>query len=90
MNSRLMLLTTVVALSGCATGYHATGSTGGFEETRLNQTTFQVRFSANAYTESARVSQFLLRRCAEITLEQGHRFFLLTQQDRQSRSGGAG
>lgn len=84
----ILLLITAALATNCATGYHSTAGTGGFEETRLNETTFQVRFAANAYTESNRVSKFLLRRCAEITLEQGHRYFLVLQQDRQSRSSG--
>lgn len=81
----------VLGALGCATGYHSTGLTGGFEETRLSDDVYQVRFQGNAYTPSGKVSKFILRRCAELTLERGARYFAMASSDRQTASsGGAG
>lgn len=66
-----------LALSGCATGYSSKGLTGGFSETRLGERSYQVRFEGNGLASQERVSSFLLRRCAELTLENGFRWFAL-------------
>lgn len=78
------------ALAGC-TAYQPMGATGGFKETQLSDTTFQVRVQGNGYTSRERVSQYLLRRCAELTLEHGKRYFTMRDGDSQTAvSAGAG
>ena len=53
---------------------------GGYSETRLNATTYEVRFQGNGYTDVKVVSELLLRRAAELTLEHGYRYFAVTQR----------
>lgn len=67
------------------TSYQSAGATGGFSETQLNATTYQVRFKGNGYTSKERTSQFLLRRAAELTLERGYRYFVISGLDDLSR-----
>ncbi len=89
MRYRILLGVFVLACGGCATGYHSTGMTGGFEETRMNERTVQVRFQGNGYTTQNRAQTFLLRRCAEITLESGRRWFSLGSEGKGSTTSGA-
>ncbi|MEM7375235.1 MAG: hypothetical protein AAF587_41960 [Bacteroidota bacterium] len=66
-----------IALIGCSTPYQSSGIMGGYEQTRLGQNIFQVRFQGNGYSSHGRTSQFMLRRCAELTLEHGKQYFTL-------------
>lgn len=70
----LVVGTTLVV--GCTT-YHAAGPSGGFSETKLSTTSYQVFFRGNGYTSPARVEKFMLRRAAELALENGYRYFKL-------------
>lgn len=79
----------VGVLTACATSYQPVGATGGFEETKLAAGLYQVSFTGNGYTLPARVSQFVLRRCAELTLENRKQFFLLADDAPSSTTSGA-
>lgn len=68
----LMLLT----LGGC-TPYKADGIMGGYSNLQLNQNTYEVAFRGNGFTSPERVHGFLLRRCAEITLKNGYKYFVI-------------
>jgi hypothetical protein len=78
----------VAGLSGCATGYQASGFKGGFSQTKVSEDTYRVLVTGNGYTTSERASQFLLRRCAELTLESGRRYFAMLDSDSDSRTEG--
>lgn len=80
-----------LAVLSCATAYQPTGLSGGFEETKLGQSVFQVRFAGNGFSSHGRVASFLLRRCAELSLEEGSRYFLVESAEKhESYSGGSG
>jgi len=85
-----LIASLAVTLLGCATSYHSTGFTGGFNETQLSENSYQIRFQGNGYTSRDRVSQFLLRRAAELALEHGKQYFLLTGGQGQTSVGSAG
>jgi hypothetical protein len=74
----------LVSAAGC-TAYQSAGITGGSSEMRLSATTYQVRFRGNGYTSPARVATFMLRRAAELTLEQGYRYFLMGDEQNRDR-----
>ncbi len=76
-----------VALSGCATTYHAKSFTGGYSETRLREDVFQVSFSGNASTSRERAADFSLLRSAELTLENGFRYFVVVDSEKYSKLG---
>ncbi|HKO59464.1 MAG TPA: hypothetical protein VJ276_26590 [Thermoanaerobaculia bacterium] len=86
----------IVTLSSfaCATQYRSsdTSLTGGFTEIRLAPNQWRVLVEGNGFTTRGEAEQFLLRRCAELTLEQGKRYFVLDGHDAwlnawRSRSG---
>ena len=68
---------------GCATGYQSSdvSLTGGFSETRLTPDSWRVLVEGNGFTTRGEVEKFLLRRGAELTLEQGKRYFVLEGHD---------
>ena len=84
-----VVLVALLALAGCATGYSSKGLTGGFSETRMGERVYQVRFEGNGLVTQERVSAFLLRRCAELTLENGFRWFAIANQDGGATVSGA-
>jgi hypothetical protein len=68
---------------GCATGHQWSdlGVTGGTSETRLAPGTWRVLVEGNSFSTLSEVERFLMRRCAELTLEQGKRYFALSDHD---------
>lgn len=64
-------------IQGCATSYQNDGLTGGYSETQLDDNVFKVSFRGNAFTDAGKASDFTLLRSAEITLEQGSRYFVI-------------
>ncbi len=67
--------------TSCATSYQSSDEslTGGFSEIRLAPTMWRVRVEGNSFTSRTEAEGFLLRRAAELTLEQGKRYFVLDQ-----------
>jgi hypothetical protein len=70
----------MIYLSGCATGYHSKGFTGGFSETQLDRNVWVVTFRGNGYTSNERASDFVMLRSAQLSLEAGFRFFLIVDR----------
>lgn len=64
------------SLGGC-TIYHAAGPSGGFSDTKLSATRYQVPFRGNGHTSPGRAEKFVLRRAAELALENGYRYFVM-------------
>jgi hypothetical protein len=84
---RQVTLPLLLLLAGCATGYHATGFSGGFSETQLGSEVWQVSFNGNGYTSSQRAEDFALLRCAEVASSAGFPYFvLISGQDSKSLS----
>lgn len=82
---RLPSLLLLVTLSGCATGYHASGYMGGFSETQLGPNVFRVSFEGNNYTSGERAENFMMLRSAELALAHGFRYFsVATSKDSSS------
>jgi hypothetical protein len=75
---------------GCSTAYQSHGATGGYSDTKLSPRSYQIRFQGNGFTQNDRVSVFMLRHAAELTLENGFRYFLLTGQQTQTSVSHAG
>lgn len=85
-------LVTVLALSilyGCSTPYQKQGFDfmildAGYSETRIDQNTFLVAFKGNSQTSRQTVETYLLRRCAELTLQAGFDYFVVASSDTQA------
>lgn len=65
------------ALVSCATGYKPHGFSGGYSEQKVAQDMYRVSFSGNGYTGGEDVQRNLLRRCAHLTLLEGHSHFVI-------------
>ena len=77
----LVVLVSVVTMTGCATNYQSAGFTGGYEETRLDENVFSVNFRGNGYTRRQRAHDFALLRSAELSLMNGYKYFVITQSN---------
>lgn len=82
MQSRKLAPSAVLLLSlACLSSQYAPESaSGGYSQTKLNDTTYEIRFQANGFTRVDRAGALLLRRGAELTLENGHRYFVISDQ----------
>src|SRR5690348_9692961 len=67
----------VAVFSGCATQYGASGITGGYKDTKVDETHYIVEFNGNGYASKQRVHFFWLYRCSELTVQKGYEFFSL-------------
>jgi len=67
-------------LSGCSTAYQKQGFTGGYTDMTLGKDTFKVSFKGNGYTSKDTVHNYFLRRCSEITVENGYDYFAFIDQ----------
>ena len=74
---------------GCATQYgsYDQSITGGYSEVRLTPNSWRVLVEGNGFTERGEVEQFLMRRAAELTLEEGKRYFVLDEHDAWTKRG---
>lgn len=81
----LILLTLFIA--GCATSYHPENWRGyGFIEKQLSEQSYLVSFSGNSRTSPTDVQHMLLRRCAELTIQNGFSYFLILDKDSDKNS----
>src|SRR5215212_1966687 len=73
----------VLSAFGCATGYESsdTSISGGFSEIKLTPDSWRVLVEGNGFTSRGEAEQILMRRCAELALEQGKRYFVLSGRD---------
>lgn len=74
-------------LVGCATTSQPMGFSGGYSDLQLSGDTFQVTFQGNGYTSRERVTDLLLLRAAELTVEQGYAYFIVVGRERDSQMG---
>jgi hypothetical protein len=80
MRISLMVLSAACLLAGCATAYQPDGVSGGYSE-NLQGSTAQVSFRVNAMTTPETLHSFVLRRCAEVTLQDGYSYFVLVHTE---------
>ena len=74
------ILFLIVFYIGCATGYHKSGFTGGFDETQLSKNVWKINFSGNAFTRQIRTQDYLMLRNAELTKENGYKYFSVIKE----------
>lgn len=70
------LLVGFILLSGCAY-YGPSGLFGGYTETALNEDTYKVSYRGNGYCTRDQAADYLLRRAAELTLNNGYKYFVI-------------
>jgi hypothetical protein len=69
------LFVCAAVLSACATPYQPMSTFGGYREIQLAPDIYRVMFFGNGYTNSELAVEYALRRCAEITQQNGYRYF---------------
>ena len=67
-------------LTGCATKYQAWSKYQGYKETKAEDDRIIVSFTANMHTDVQTVKDYLLYRCAELTLENEFDYFIIFEQ----------
>lgn len=72
---KITTLVIVLFIQGCSTSYQKSGFSGGYSETQLDENVFTVSFRGNGYTGRERVTDFTLLRSAELTLNNGFKYF---------------
>ena len=65
-------------LAGCSTPYQPNGALGGYSDYMVAPDEAIVTFYGNGYTSGMQVIQMTARRCAEVTLQHGFRYFVGT------------
>ena len=76
---KILTVLLCLSLAGCATGYHGAGFTGGYLNMKLQDNIFKVTFNGNAYLSMEKARDFVLLRSAEITIENGYKYFVVLQ-----------
>lgn len=76
----LFLLFVAIILVGCfgATPYQPIRWNGGYMDSKVQQDTWNVGFNANGNTSITTANNYLLYRCAEITVQNGFDYFVVT------------
>jgi hypothetical protein len=65
-------------LTGCSTPYQPNGALVGYSDYMVAPDEAIVTFYGNGYTGAMQVIQMTARRCAEVTLQHGYRYFVGT------------
>jgi hypothetical protein len=82
----LLLFAGLIYTCGCEpTPYQRLGATsaGGYSDKKFSENIFHVRFVANNSTPSGIVCDYLYQRAAELTLENGFKYFTIIRGPRQ-------
>jgi hypothetical protein len=77
----LIVLSAACLIAGCSTAYQPDGVSGGYTDKVLAKNTVQVTFRGNRFTPPETVHSYLLRRCAELTLQDGFNYFVLVHEE---------
>jgi hypothetical protein len=76
--ARVLLCLVAFGLAGsCATAYQPHSFTGGYSDQKIDDNTAEVSFRGNGFTAPETVHVYLLRRCAEVTKQNGYDYFVL-------------
>jgi len=77
----ICLIFSTLYIGGCATPYQKSGFAGGYDESQLNSNMWMVSVRGNGYTSVQRTIDYTLLRSAEICLEQGYKYFIITSEN---------
>jgi hypothetical protein len=83
---KIVMVLCIMVLAGCVTPYQKLGLGGGFSDFALSDDTYKISFRGNGYTSADIVQDYLLRRCAEITLQNGYRYFVILGANTNSKN----
>jgi hypothetical protein len=72
-----MTIAVVWLVCYCSTPYQPKGMLGGYRSYQLEDNDYKVIFKGNQHTSAQTVHDYLLRRCAEITIEKECEYFIV-------------
>ncbi|MDX1496910.1 MAG: hypothetical protein R3352_05090 [Salinisphaeraceae bacterium] len=85
-----LMTTACLALAGCATKtpYKPADERGkeGYTETRLGENRYRVTFVGNSTTPAETVKDYALLRAAELTLQEGYKWFSVAERDKDKKT----
>lgn len=84
---RLIVFSVFAILAACASPYQKDGLGGGYSETQLSENVFKVSFRGNGYTSSDRATDMALLRSAEVSLENGFKYFAVIDEKNSASYG---
>lgn len=88
--TRFFVVLSALVLSACAsvTPYQPAAQSGdyGYAERRVEDNRYAITFNGNSLTERETVESYILFRAAELTLQQGFDYFVVTQRATDGRS----
>lgn len=74
----LLLICTLLALTSCESPYIQNGFLGGYTDSRTSANTATITFRGNYFTSGYTAQTYALYRAAQITLEAGFDYFVVT------------
>jgi len=77
----LLLITCLIAISGCATPYQKLGLRGGYSDREVKEGVYLVNFEGNASLKEKKAWDYALLRSAEIALTHGYQFFIIEESE---------
>ncbi len=86
MKKFIIAVTIVLFIQGCATSYQPLDFGGGYREVQLDENVFKVSFRGNDSTHQERATDFTLLRSAELTLENGFKYFVIVDEKTATRT----
>jgi hypothetical protein len=84
----VITLGTLSLFTGCATTYHPNFFSGGYSESRLGPNVALVSFNGNGFTSNLQVEKMALLRSADVTTQNGYRYFVITGSEDDSTNTG--
>lgn len=78
---RLIAISLAFLTAACGTAYQPDGLSGGYSDRTLTANSAQVTFRGNRLTPPDTVHSYLLRRCAELTLQDGYNYFVVVHEE---------
>ena len=84
---KLIFLSLIFFLFGCATPYQPLGFSGGYDDTRLGDDIFLVNFRGNGYTSQSKSFDYTLLRASELLIEAGYPYFTIISDNDVSKTG---
>ena len=83
-NILLVLISFLIIGRMTSTPYQPMGFKGGYENTQLDKNVFEVTFSGNGLTSRQRVRDFAMLRSAELTIQNGYKYFISINENTSS------
>ncbi len=77
-----LMVSIVMLIAACSTPYQPKGTLGGYSQEKILANMYKVEFVGNQHSKPEVIQNFLMYRCAELTLEQGFEYFSIVSEER--------